>query len=165
MKSTLDAVLAHHGIKGMKWGVRRDNPSGSSGPTPITINAKPGKKIVTTGGKHLPTSEDAKQAAIIKQKARASGPQSLSNDEMRLLVNRMQLEQQYAKLNPKQVTLGEKFLKEYAPQAALFGLDASLEQAKIKYKDTEDPRVLRNLKLGNMFSQQMKNMTPKKSKK
>jgi hypothetical protein len=123
----------------MRWGVRRTK-SELAGPTPITINAKPGKKIVTTGGKNLPVSEDAKTAAVIKQKARASGAQSLSNDEMRILVTRMNLEQQYAKLNPKQVSIGEKFLKEYGPVGALEG-------AKIYYKTTGKD-VPTNVKIG-----------------
>lgn len=135
----VDDILEHYGIKGMRWGVRR-TPTELAGPTPITINAKPGKKIVTTGGKNLPVSEDAKQAAVIKQKARASGAQSLSNDEMRILVTRMNLEQQYAKLNPKQVSLGEKFLKEYGPVGALEG-------AKIYYKTTGKD-IPANVKIG-----------------
>lgn len=142
----VDDILAHYGIKGMRWGVRRSS-SQLSGPTPITINAKPGKKIVTTGGKNLPVSEDAKQAAVIKQKARASGSQSLSNDEMRILVTRMNLEQQYSKLNPKQVSLGEKFLKEYGPVGALEG-------AKIYYKSTGKD-IPANVKIGMDFGEQI----------
>lgn len=36
----IDNVLAHFGIKGMKWGVRRDNPSGSSEGTSQTVSRK-----------------------------------------------------------------------------------------------------------------------------
>lgn len=31
-KPTTEEALAHYGVKGMRWGVRRSNPSGSSGP-------------------------------------------------------------------------------------------------------------------------------------
>lgn len=156
----VDDILEHYGIRGMRWGVRR-TPAELAGPTPITINAKPGKKIVTTGGKNLPVSEDAKQAAVIKQKARASGAQSLSNDEMRILVTRMNLEQQYAKLNPKQVSFGEKFLKEYGPMLALDGAK-QYQSAKLAKdllanpKATKDPRLQMAIQFGEQVTKSQK---------
>jgi len=159
----VDKILSHYGTLGMRWGIRKSSKSSGGAPTPITINAKPGKKIVTSGGKNLPVSEDAKAAAIYKQKARSSGPQSLSNQEMRLIVDRMNLEQQYNKLNPKQKSLGEKFLKEYGPSAGLMGF----EMVKSNYKNVEnlDPKIAKRLQYGDLIAQQIKSATASKKKK
>lgn len=77
---TLEDVLAHHGIKGMKWGVRRKR--GSDG----TVE-KVGQ------------SEDAAKAASYKKRVHESGgPHSLSNQELQHLVNRIDLEQRYSRI-------------------------------------------------------------------
>lgn len=157
----VDDILAHYGIKGMRWGVRRSKAELSGEPEPITIKAKPGKKIVTSGGKNQPVSEDAKQAAVIKQKARASGSQSLSNDEMRILVNRMNLEQQYFKLNPRQKSLGERFLKEYAPPIAVEGLkyyqsDKLAKDLLLDPKAVKDPKISMAIQVGEALTKQTK---------
>lgn len=83
MTQTLDDVLAHYGIKGMRWGVRRTHPS-SSGSSP----KKPAGKI----------SEDAASAKASRTKTKTHGLDALSNKELQHLVNRMNLEQQYSRL-------------------------------------------------------------------
>lgn len=72
-------VLEHHGIKGMKWGIRRER--GSDG---TVGGGKPKQKV----------SKDAKKAAAAAEKAKKHGTKSLSNEEMQALVNRINLEQQ-----------------------------------------------------------------------
>lgn len=76
----LDDVLAHYGIKGMKWGVRRANPSGSSSSE---------------------SSSDAKRAVELKTKVAKGGINSLSNKELQDYVTRMNLEKQYKAAQPK----------------------------------------------------------------
>jgi 2'-5' RNA ligase len=77
--------LAHHGIKGMRWGVRRSK-------------------------QELAVSDDSAKAAAAKTKAKEQGPQALSNKEMRDLVTRMQLEQQLKNVTPATRTQkGAKF--------------------------------------------------------
>lgn len=71
-----DLALTHHGVKGMKWGVRRDSPSGRSSSTPRT-------------------SVDAKAADHITNKFQKGGTQSLSNREMQDHLRRMDLEKRY----------------------------------------------------------------------
>jgi len=72
----VDAVLSHFGIKGMKWGVRR-----------------------SASGARRPTSTDAKRVAAVKAKVQTHGRQSVSNKQLKDLVNRMNLEQQHANLS------------------------------------------------------------------
>jgi hypothetical protein len=87
-----EAFLQHHGIKGMKWGIRRASNNSMDG-----------------------HSEDAKRVAESKQKLKtAKTTHVLSTNELRDLVNRMNLEQQYAALaskEPTKIGKGQKYLK------------------------------------------------------
>lgn len=123
--------------------------------TQTTVSTPP----VVPKGKKAP-SKDAEEAAAIKEKAK-SGKQVLTNDEIRALTNRQNLEIQYTKLNPRQKSLGEKF----ARAAMKHGPVVALSYAKMKYPDTKenplDPAIKRNIELGEFF---VKQMTPQKKK-
>lgn len=113
-RTAVEKTLAHIGIKGMRWGVRRSTPSGSSGDTTTVVSTKLGKGVVKTrGGKHLPASDDAVKAAAYRQRAKASTTAALDNKELQALVQRMNLEQQYSKLNAQTNTKssGRKFIE------------------------------------------------------
>jgi hypothetical protein len=90
-------ILAHYGVKGMKWGVRRDK-STSSGPAPVVVTQKPGQRVKTSGGERQNAHEDAITAATRKQIAKKSSTDALSDKELQALINRMNLEQNYARL-------------------------------------------------------------------
>lgn len=90
--------LAHYGVKGMKWGVRRNRPVER---TKVRAQAVPGRRLKTTGGTGQKAHPDAVRAAVNKQKAKASTTDSLSDKELKALVNRMNMEQQYSNLAPK----------------------------------------------------------------
>ena len=102
--------LIHYGVKGMKWGVRRDNS-----PKAVTVKEAPGKFVKTSGGKNQPASDDAKSAAVSRQKAKKSSLDSLSNKELQQLVTRMNLEQQYSQLskgsNERRMGSGKRLVK------------------------------------------------------
>ena len=92
--STFEEVLEHYGVKGMHWGTRKGSTSG------------------TAGEKPRETSADAAKASELKSKAKKKGPQSLSNDEMRTLIQRMQLDSQFSQLNAKQKNKGLQMVQE-----------------------------------------------------
>lgn len=81
-------ILAHYGIKGMKWGIRRANPSAS------------------------PPSSDHETAKAAKTKVKDSGLKSLSNDELKTYLERMDLEKRYKKGNPGPKDEAVKFIKD-----------------------------------------------------
>jgi hypothetical protein len=80
----LGDVLEHFGIKGMKWGVRRANPSAAP-----------------------PRSSDSASVQATKAKIKSGGTKSLSNQELKDLMERVDLEKRYNKAHPtaKQQTL------------------------------------------------------------
>lgn len=80
-RSVTNDILQHHGIKGMKWGVTRSQPSSSS-------NDRPTK----------PPSIDALDAAITNSRGRSDGVHVLSNQELQRAITRMNLETQYRNL-------------------------------------------------------------------
>jgi len=100
---TLEETLAHFGIKGMKWGVRR--PVGSSGRV--------------EGGAHG-SSSDAERAKEYHTRAKTQGTHVLSNQELQHLTNRLNLEQQYSRLTStgSRTSKGAKFAKEILAQVA-----------------------------------------------
>lgn len=89
-------VLAHYGVKGMKWGRRRR----SDGTVEVT-------------GRVAKGSEDHEKAAVLKKKRVAE----MSNAELKQLNERMQLESNYSQLMGKQkgntspVAKGQKVVK------------------------------------------------------
>ena len=76
---TNDDFLEHYGIKGMRWGVRRKNPSGGS-------------------------SSPAKTRTTYKK-----APSALNDQELNRRIKRMELEKKYNDLNSKDLTPGRKY--------------------------------------------------------
>lgn len=100
MDQPADDFIAHHGVKGQKWGVRKARPtSGRSSKAKrsfITININKGSAAKK--------QEVAKKAGILKRTVEArkkSKPESihdLSDDDLNARINRLQREQQYKQL-------------------------------------------------------------------
>lgn len=98
--------LMHYGVLGMKWGVRR---------TPAQLGRKPtssnkslfGKKKSEPKPKVKAKSESPKEETAPKQKS----VKEMSDDELNAAIRRMQLEQTYASLSPKQVSKGKAVTK------------------------------------------------------
>lgn len=101
MADQMEDFLQHFGIKGMKWGVRRDRRA-------VEVTTKPGGKVRTSGGKGLDAHGDAIRARKAQQRVKGSGLNSLSDAELKKLVNRMNLEQQYSDIVSRQNAAAEK---------------------------------------------------------
>ena len=77
-----DEVLAHHGVKGMRWGVRKQRPSGGAGPTKkrkglsrkqkAAIAGVLGTAAVVGGGYYLHKSGNGKKIAALAKKQGAA---------------------------------------------------------------------------------------------
>jgi hypothetical protein len=90
----IDDFLAHYGVKGMRWGVRRGSGVGSAG-----SRARPG------------AHPDAVRAKEAKTKVKKGSTDALSTQELQALVTRMNLERQYSTLKaPTASQKGRKFL-------------------------------------------------------
>lgn len=78
-------TITHSGVKGMKWGVRKDDSSGGGASTPTPR-----------------ASADFKTAASAQNKIDNAGTHTLSNQELQGLLTRMNLERQYHSMTTQQ---------------------------------------------------------------
>lgn len=84
-----NTYIKHHGILGMKWGVRRTEA-----------------QLARARGRKKNWSEDARTASEIRKKKVSH----MSNAELKKLNERVRLEQEYSRLNPNTVQKGWKFV-------------------------------------------------------
>lgn len=136
-------TLKHYGRKGMKWGIRRTpaqlaraGKSTANAPDPVRVKTEPGKKASASGGARYRNSEDAKLATARKQIAKESTTDALTTKQLKAVVERMELEQKYTKLNPPKVSLGKAFAKQV------------FENDKNKLAQTGDYKQTSTYKLG-----------------
>jgi hypothetical protein len=105
-----EVILKHYGVKGMQWGVRKDRT-----PQPVVNKVEPGKRVKSKGGKYQEPSEDAIAVSTYHRTAKKSTTDALSTKELQALVNRMNLEKQFAELEKSGIrdSQGKKFVKEF----------------------------------------------------
>lgn len=116
-----NAELLHYGVAGMKWGVRKRRPSGSTPrPKSSTAKAKPPAKPPVRVSSDYQTSRALRNRKV----------QDLSNAELQALNRRMELEKKYRDLNPSKITQGLKIVKQVVDTAST---------AQKLYKLVKDP--------------------------
>lgn len=127
----MENELTHWGTKGMRWGIRRyQNRDGTLTPAGRKRYAKEMEKLkaeekILRNRQKTQSQFDKLEAkrkeiealksgkSISKSTSKESGKTSvkdMSDDELRTVVNRLMLEQQYRRLKPEQVSAGKKFV-------------------------------------------------------
>ena len=92
--------LAHYGVLGMHWGKRKAEGG-------VSLSKRGEKKAAKLADKAERTtpSDDSNRKTKIQRKKLAA----MTNQELRTVNERLQLEQTYRNLNPKKRSLGKKY--------------------------------------------------------
>lgn len=118
----MSRCLAHYGIKGMRWGVRRSEA-----------------QLERARGKKAETHEDYTKAHSKKS------VKEMSDSELRSRINRLQMEQQYSKLSSEGISRGKlsvnKILKAGTTVAAATTTAITLYNNSKKIKEIFDAVV------------------------
>lgn len=101
MTHGVEDILEHHGVKGMRWGVRKTRSIGG-GVRPVNKQY---------------TSRDFQTAQALKSRK----PSQLTNKQLKTLNDRMNLEQNYKRLNPRVIDKGHNRVKYMLAFAATAG--------------------------------------------
>lgn len=110
-----DDELYHHGVKGQKWGVRRQqNRDGSL--------IKSGKKHSTKISNFLSKHKEKTVAKKASKTPTSKEISKMSDDELRRRLNRINMEESYknalARQNPKRAAKAKNFLEDMGDKAA-----------------------------------------------
>lgn len=106
----MNKELCHYGVQGMKWGVRRSHTQIRTD----TVNRQT-KKLSKVNDLGKSASTAFNTASDLAGRASRSGKPSkkvrnelskMSDQELRNRLNRIQMEQQYASLNPSRISRG-----------------------------------------------------------
>lgn len=126
--TVVEDILTHAGVKGMKWGVRKDRVVDSvvsrglgistegnrkrsakrAGPQPVIVRDTR-RKIKTSGGSGRPAHPEAVRVRTIGQVGKKSGLKSLSNQELEAYSRRLNLEANVKRLNYANSNPAKKF--------------------------------------------------------
>ena len=107
-----DSYLTHYGKLGMKWGIRN-------------FLSKRGKS-------NSRKAALARKKAGIKEESGKSEPKKkvseMSDAELKAAVQRLENEKKYKDLNPRHVSVGEKFAKDFVEKALIPGINEAAKQ-------------------------------------
>jgi preprotein translocase subunit SecF len=131
-----EEFISHYGVRGMRWGIRKAEGVSTTVRTDQGLIRRK-TKIEAKGGEAQPASNDAVKAAVQRQKLKKSGAAALSNQELRDLATRLQLEQQVQALTTKK---GQKFIQKE--------LEEEGKRAAKKKAVSAAPHVVRKVRRG-----------------
>lgn len=97
----MDNELYHHGVKGMKWGVRKSLVRSSSGTT----------RKQKSNTLSLFKKKTRKVSVSKSSPAQTTSIKDMSDEELRRKIERVRLEQQYRQLSPGTVSKGQEIAK------------------------------------------------------
>lgn len=92
-------VLMHYGVKGMKWGVRKDKSKGNKPKKPASAQS------------HVKAPSSVRSG--VKKAPQRKSISAMTDDELRQAIQRLRLEQDYKnffKEQPKQISRGKRFI-------------------------------------------------------
>lgn len=107
-----DRTLKHYGVKGMRWGVHKATPGdkrvygAAKNVSGVSGSASKGFEGGSKAAGAIGNLAGRKPSKKVQKELK-----TMSDQELRNRINRMQMEQQYASLNPNAVQRGASFAK------------------------------------------------------
>lgn len=150
----LDRTLEHYGVKGMRWGVRKDRRGGNSSGGPAQSIKKAAPRKAEAGSNGRGPSKDSKSGRITEapetHKPRPPKRVSdMSDDELRRILSRIDMERRISKLLDENDAITAQPAKKEKSRARKTVEDVLYEVASKQAKDILNAYVSK--KAGDVF--------------